>query len=235
LGSWTNENPLMELVTMVNDLKPDAIFFTGDLVNFSTREAFKYESVLKLLKAKYGIYSILGNHDYGDYVNWETPEKKAENMQQLYDFYKELDWTLLRNEHAIIKKNKQKLAVLGVENWGNNPRFPQLGDVKKASEGLDPNLIKILLSHDPSHWDKVISTEHPEIELTLSGHTHGFQFGIEIPGFRWSPAQYLYKYWAGLYNQNNQYLNVNRGTGFLGYPGRIGILPEITELTLVKI
>ncbi len=234
LGSWTNDNPLVELVTMVNDLKPDVIFFTGDLVNFSTQEAFKYESVLKSFKAKYGIYSILGNHDYGDYVNWESPQEKADNMQQLYDFYQGLGWNLLRNNHAIIKKNKQKIAVLGVENWGDNPRFPQLGDVDKASEGIDPSLIKILLSHDPSHWDKVVSIKHPEIDLTLSGHTHGFQFGIEIPGFRWSPAQYLYKYWAGLYQQNTQYLNVNRGTGFLGYPGRIGILPEITELILAK-
>lgn len=234
LGSWTSEKPLLELVTMVNDLKADAIVFTGDLVNFSTREAYRYESVLKMFKAKYGIYTILGNHDYGDYVNWESAEKKTENMQQLYDFYKGLGWKLLRNEHTFIKKNKQKIAILGVENWGHHPRFPKLGDVKKAVQNIDPKFIKILLSHDPSHWEKIVSKQHQDIDLTLSGHTHGFQFGIEIPGFRWSPAQYLYKYWAGIYTQNDQVLNVNRGTGFLGYPGRIGILPEITELILTK-
>lgn len=234
LGSWTTDTPLLELVSMVNDLKPDAILFTGDLVNFSTREAYKYESILRKFKAKFGIFTVLGNHDYGDYVTWKTPEKKADNMRQLYEFYDNLGWKLLRNENAFIKKNKQKIAILGVENWGHNPRFPQLGDVKKASKGVDPEMVQILLSHDPSHWDKIVSKQYPDIDLTLSGHTHGFQFGIEIPGFRWSPAQYLYKYWAGLYKQNNQFLNVNRGTGFLGYPGRIGILPEITELILRK-
>ena len=232
LGSWTVKEPIYEVVERVNELKPDLIFFTGDLVNFSTREVFKYEHALKQLKARFGIYTILGNHDYGDYVNWANAEAKAKNMTQLYDFYQRIGWKLLRNENQIIKLRNAKLAILGVENWGDNPRFPQIGDVKQSLKGTENIKTKLLLSHDPSHFDKVISKKHPEIDITFSGHTHGFQFGIETPNFRWSPAQYLYKYWAGLYKVDGQYVYVNRGTGFLGYPGRIGILPEISEIIL---
>lgn len=232
LGSFASKKPLKELVEMVNDLNPDVIFFTGDLVNFSSLEAIRFEDHLKWLKAKYGIFSILGNHDYGDYVNWESSSKKKENLHQLFDLYKRLGWKLLRNSNAFIKKNKQKIAILGVENWGAFHRFPKLGNVNKALEGVNSEMIKILLSHDPSHWEKIVSKKHPDIQLTLSGHTHGFQFGIETKAFRWSPAQYLYKYWAGLFKIKNQYLYVNRGTGFLAYPGRVGISPEITEIIL---
>lgn len=234
LGSWTTKEPIYEVIKTVNDLKPDIIFFTGDLVNFSTKEAFKYESALKTLKAKYGIYTVLGNHDYGDYVNWPTPEAKEKNMQQLYDFYKRIGWKLLRNENHILRLRKEKLAILGVENWGDNPRFPQKGNLKQSLYGTENIRTKLLLSHDPSHFDKIVSKDFPEIDVTFSGHTHGFQFGIETPAFRWSPAQYIYKYWAGLYQLKHQYIYVNRGTGFLGYPGRIGILPEISEITLNK-
>jgi predicted MPP superfamily phosphohydrolase len=234
LGSWTSKKPIYEVVEMVNDLKPDLIFFTGDLVNFSTREAFKYEEALGKLKAKMGIYTVLGNHDYGDYVNWSSPEAKENNMTQLYDFYRRIGWKLLRNENQIIKKKNAQLAILGVENWGDNTRFPQLGDVAQSLKGAEHIETKLMLSHDPSHWEKIISKQFKEIDITFSGHTHGFQFGIETPAFRWSPAQYLYKYWAGLYRLNEQFIYVNRGTGFLGYPGRIGILPEITEIDLVK-
>lgn len=232
LGSWTTKEPIFEVINMVNDLKPDLIFFTGDLVNFSTKEAFKYESALKNLKAKYGIYTVLGNHDYGDYVNWQSPEAKEKNMQQLYDFFKRIGWKLLRNENEILNLRKEKIAILGVENWGDNPRFPQKGDLKQSLKGVENVKTKLLLSHDPSHFDKIVSKDFPEIDVTFSGHTHGFQFGIETPAFRWSPAQYIYKYWAGLYQIKHQYIYVNRGTGFLGYPGRIGILPEISEITL---
>jgi predicted MPP superfamily phosphohydrolase len=234
LGSWTSLEPLRELVKMVNSIKPDVIFFTGDLVNFSTGEAFNFEDILKQLKAKYGVFSILGNHDYGDYVNWNGSEDKVENMNQLYSFYKRIGWKLLRNDHVYIRRKEEKIVLIGVENWGANKRFPQLGSVDMAQKGVDPSLVKILLSHDPSHFDKVILKKHKDIDLTLSGHTHGFQFGIETPNFKWSPAQYIYKYWAGLYKVNNQYIYVNRGAGFLGYPGRIGIFPEIAELTLLK-
>lgn len=234
LGSWPSKTPISTVVDIINAESPDIVFFTGDLVNFSSREAFKYESILKEIKARYGIYAVLGNHDYGDYVRWENTEEKIKNMRQLFDFYKRLGWKLLRNENHIIHKSGQKLAILGVENWGDNPRFPQMADVNLAMKGVENIDVKILLSHDPSHWDKIISKKYTDIDLTLSGHTHGFQFGIETSVFRWSPAQYLYKYWAGLYQINEQYIYVNRGTGFLGYPGRIGILPEVTSITLMK-
>ncbi|MCP4551147.1 MAG: metallophosphoesterase [Bacteroidetes bacterium] len=234
LGSWPSKTPISAVVDIINAESPDIVLFTGDLVNFSSREAFKYETILKEIKARYGIYAVLGNHDYGNYVRWENTEEKIKNMHQLFDFYKRLGWKLLRNENQIIYKSGQRLAILGVENWGDNPRYPQMGDVNLAMKGVGDTDVKILLSHDPSHWDKIISKKHTDIDLTLSGHTHGFQFGIETPLFRWSPAQYLYKYWAGLYQINEQYIYVNRGTGFLGYPGRIGILPEITSITLMK-
>ena len=232
LGSWPSSRPISEIVEIINEQNADLVFFTGDLVNFSSSEAFKFEKILKDISAPLGVFSILGNHDYGDYVNWESPEAKEENMQELYDLHDRIGWKLLRNENHIIEENGSKLAILGVENWGDNPRFPKKADMEKALDGLDGVSTKLLLSHDPSHWDKVISKKHKHIDLTFSGHTHGFQFGIETSLFRWSPAQYLYKYWAGLYRVKSQYIYVNRGTGYLGYPGRIGISPEITLFTL---
>ena len=190
----------------------------------------------KMLKAPYGVYSCLGNHDYGDYKQWESPEHKRQNLEDLKAVHAQSGWRLLMNEHVPIEKDGQKIAVLGIENWGGNLRFPRYGKLENAYAGTEAYPFKILLSHDPSHWDVQVSQEekYKDIDLTLSGHTHGMQFGIEIPGFKWSPVQYLYKHWAGLYKQDNQHLYVNRGLGFLGYPGRLGIWPEITVIELAK-
>jgi len=235
LGSWTTPKPLIQAVEMINDINADLIVFTGDLVNFSTKEAFRYESILKNLKAKNGVLTILGNHDYGDYVNWPTKTAKQKNMQDLYDLYDRMGWTLLRNENKIYNAEEGDLAFIGVENWGANPRFPRKGNIDIAIKGAENASAKVLLSHDPSHWEKIIVPNNYDIDLTLSGHTHGFQFGFESKNFKWSPAKWLYKYWAGLYKDVNssRHLYVNRGIGSIGYPGRIGILPEITVLELV--
>lgn len=234
LGSWASAEPLKEAVKMINDLRPDLVFFTGDLVNFATREAFRFENELGQIQSKYGIYTILGNHDYGDYVNWESKSAKEKNMQQIYDLYERLGWRLLRNENEILDLDGDRMAIVGVENWSANSRFPRHGDLEKALYNTSDVPVKILLTHDPSHWEKVVRRKYADINLTLSGHTHGFQFGIETENFKWSPAQYVYKQWAGLYRNSGQeqYIYVNRGTGFIGYPGRIGILPEITEINL---
>jgi len=238
LGSWTNKTALQDAVNVINAEDAEFIFFTGDLVNFLTREAYKYKYILKQLKAKYGVYAVFGNHDYGDYVKWDSEVEKEQNLIDLETFYKEIGWQLLRNETQLAKVNNIPVAVVGVENWSSYERFPRYGDVDKALEGSEIALFKILLSHDPTHWDTVVSKEHPDIDLTLSGHTHGFQFGVELKSFRWSPAQYMYKRWAGLYakpaSDEKQYLYVNRGLGMIGYPGRIGILPEITVMELVS-
>jgi predicted MPP superfamily phosphohydrolase len=236
LGSWASVDPIEEAATIINDLDPDLVLFTGDLVNYSTSEAFRFKAALRSIRAKYGVYAILGNHDYGDYVNWSSDEDKTANMNALYQFFEEIGWKLLRNENAVIDIEGEKLALIGVENWSANPRFPKLGNLPKAMEGLDNIPVRILMSHDPTHWEKEVSLKYPEIDLTLSGHTHGFQFGVELKHFRWSFAQYVYKYWAGLYQSEKQnttqYLYVNRGLGMIGYPGRVGILPEITLFTL---
>ena len=231
-GSFISDAHFKNAVEMIMNEKPDLIFFTGDLVNDRSDEAEPYKNVWKNLSAPLGIFSVLGNHDYGDYVLWDTPELKQANLERLFGIHKEMGWDLLRNEHRIIEKNGEKIGLVGVENWGAALRFPRKGDMKKAQLGMDDVPVKILLSHDPSHWEAKILKEHPEIDLTLSGHTHGFQFGIEIPGFKWSPSQYVYPQWAGLYSNGNQHLYVNRGLGFLGYLGRVGIRPEITVLEL---
>jgi uncharacterized protein len=236
LGSWASVDPIEEAAGIVNDLDPDLVLFTGDLVNYSTNEAFRFRKVLSGIKARYGIYAILGNHDYGDYVNWPSAADKAENLLSLYKFFDEIDWKLLRNANEVIEIQGEKLALLGVENWSANPRFPKLGNLPEAMKGVEDIPVKILMSHDPTHWEKEVSLNYPGIDLTLSGHTHGFQFGVELKHFRWSFAQYIYKYWAGLYENDRskkaQYLYVNRGLGMIGYPGRVGILPEITLITL---
>lgn len=234
LGSWTSRKPLDQAVEMINQMDPDLILFTGDLVNFSTREAFRFEDSLKRLKAKQGIYATLGNHDYGDYVKWDTPAEKEENMHALFAFFKRIGWDLLNNENRLFKAGEGTLALLGVENWGANLRFPRHGRIEDAFAGTEAADVRILMTHDPSHWEKVVVPEKYDIDLSLSGHTHGFQFGIETKDVKWSPAKYLYKYWAGLYKDpaSERYLYVNRGLGSIGYPGRIGILPEITLIEL---
>ncbi len=233
-GSFISAAHFKNAVDLINQENPDAVFFTGDLVNDRASEAEPFIEVWKTLKAKFGVFSILGNHDYGDYVIWENAEDKKANFARLLEIHKEMGWDLLRNEHRIIEKDGQKIALLGVENWGSSLRFPKKGDMQAAQNNLEAVPVKILLSHDPSHWDAVITQTYKDIDLTLSGHTHGFQFGIEIPGIKWSPSQYVYPHWAGHYTQNNQHLYVNRGLGFLGYLGRVGIHPEITVLELSR-
>jgi len=234
LGSWTSEKPLEQAVEMVNEMDPDLILFTGDLVNFATKEAFRFENTLKKLNAKEGIFCILGNHDYGDYVSWPTKQAKRDNMKAMYDFYRRLGWDLLRNENRVFQNNSGKMALLGVENWGASPRFPKYGDIDKAMSGTENADVRILMTHDPTHWEKIVQPGNYDVDLSLSGHTHGFQFGIETPGLKWSPAKWMYKYWAGLYTDpgSKRKLYVNRGLGVIGYPGRIGILPEITHFEL---
>lgn len=235
LGSWTSEEPLREAVGLVNSLNPDMVVFTGDLVNYQTREAVVFESVLAGITATDGVAAVLGNHDYGDYVRWNSTADKQQNMNQLVDLYQRLGWRLLRNESMVVVRGSAVLALIGVENWGANRRFPRKGNLEKAKLGLPDDVgARILLSHDPTHWQYKVSGFHPDIGLTLAGHTHGMQVGIETKNFRWSPAQYIYRYWAGIYNHGSQYLYVNRGLGHIGYPGRIGILPEITLIELVS-
>ncbi len=234
LGTWTSTKPLEEAIKKIIGLKPDLILFTGDLVNFTTKEAFRFEKTLELIKAPMGVYVTLGNHDYGNYVSWPSKAAKQQNMNQLYAFYKRLGWKLLNNRHVKLVRGNQQIALVGSENWGAHLRFPRRGDLKKATLGLDPKLFKLLMTHDPSHWNYVVLPENYDMDLTLSGHTHGFQFGIESKDFKWSPAQYMYKEWAGLYTDkaSGRQIYVNRGLGSIGYPGRIGILPEITLLEL---
>jgi predicted MPP superfamily phosphohydrolase len=232
-GSLTDKRAVERGVQRILDLSPDIIFFTGDLVNDHAGEMDDYREVFARLKAPLGVYSCLGNHDYGDYRSWPSQEAKAANLARLKDLHAEMGWKLLMNEHVALERNGQQLAVLGIENWGAKANFPKYGRMEDAWRGTEAYPFKILLSHDPSHWDAQVLKEYPDIDLMLSGHTHGMQFGVEIPGFRWSPVQYVYRQWAGLYRQGKQHLYVNRGFGFLGYPGRVGILPEITLLELV--
>jgi predicted MPP superfamily phosphohydrolase len=236
LGSWYGKKPLQKAVDMINELKPDIIFFTGDMVNYATNETVGYTDILKQLKAKKGVYAILGNHDYGDYVKWNSAEEKQKNMQDFEDFYKQISWILLKNENIRIQSDSSFISIVGVENWGKDVRFPKKGDISKALQGVDNNDYTILLSHDPSHFENLIGLKYPQVDLCLSGHTHGMQMGISTDNFEWSPAQLQYKYWGGLYentiNGKKQYLYVNRGIGVIGYPGRIGIKPEITLIEL---
>jgi hypothetical protein len=221
---------------MALDLKPDIIFFTGDLVNDRSSEVKDYMSIFSRLNAPMGVYSILGNHDYGDYVTWPSDEAKKANLDLLKKIHGDMGWRLMMNEHLVFEKNNDKIALIGIENWGAKAHFPKYGSMKNAYLGLPEKNIpfKILLSHDPSHWTAQVRPEYPDVDLTLSGHTHGMQFGVEIPWLKWSPVQYIYKQWAGLYQEGKQYLYVNRGFGFLGYQGRFGILPEITLIELTN-
>lgn len=233
-GSFTKTEPIQKVIEKINSLNADVILFTGDLVNNAADEMEPYMNVFNKLKAKHGVLSITGNHDYGDYVSWDTSEEKKANFEKFKGVHKELGWDLLMNENRIIERDGKKIAILGIENWGGG-RFAKYGKFDKAHNGTEQIPFKILMSHDPSSWDSQVRTKYPDIDLTLSGHTHGAQFGIESRWLKWSPSQYLYKQWAGLYNEGKQYLYVNRGFGFLGYPGRIGILPEVTEITLLKV
>lgn len=233
-GSFTNKQAVTKGVKKILNEKPDLILFSGDLVNDRAVEMIEYIDVFKQLKAPMGVYSTLGNHDYGDYALWPfNGVSKRQNLENLKKIHEALGWRLLMNEHVTLKKNNEQIALIGIENWSAKARFPKYGKMDLAYAGTEKYPFKILISHDPSHWDAQVRPYYPDIDLMLSGHTHGMQFGIEVPGFKWSPVQYVYKQWAGLYEEGKQKLYVNRGFGFIGYPGRVGILPEITVLELV--
>ncbi len=233
-GSFTDKKAVLHGVEKILSLNADIILFTGDLVNDRATEMHDYLDVFSLLHAPMGVYSTLGNHDYGDYVSWpQDGITKEQNLENLKKVHANLGWRLLMNEHVVLEKDGGQIALLGIENWSNKARFPKHGRMDLAYAGADKYPFKILMSHDPSHWDAQVKTQYPDIDLMLSGHTHGMQFGIEIPGFKWSPVQYMYKQWAGLYEDGKQKLNVNPGYGFIGYPGRVGVLPEITLIELV--
>jgi len=232
-GSFTFVDPVRNAIDLINAQQPDLVFFTGDLVNSRADEMDPFLDVFDKIEAKHGVYSVLGNHDYGDYHDWPSHEAKVANLQKLKDTHRRLGWDLLMNEHRHVEINGEQVAVIGVENYSAHPRFPKYGDLPSAYRGAEQAGLKLLLSHDPTHWREQVVSEFKDIALTFSGHTHGMQFGVEVPGwFKWSPIKYVYKDWAGLYRDGNQHLYVNRGLGFLGYPGRVGILPEITVLEL---
>jgi hypothetical protein len=235
-GSFDSHDAVRHGVEKILQEKPDIIFFTGDLVNNKSDEVDGYQEIFARLKAPMGVYSTLGNHDYGDYVEWPSPSAKIANLDRLKGIHGAMGWRLLMNEHVLLERNGEKIAIVGIENWGAKANFPKYGRMDLATAGLQETgaPFKILLSHDPSHWDAEVRPQYPDMDLTLSGHTHGMQFGIDIPWLKWSPVQYIYKQWAGLYQEGRQFLHVNRGFGFLGYPGRLGIMPEITVIELER-
>ncbi|CAL2089077.1 metallophosphoesterase [Tenacibaculum sp. 190524A05c] len=232
-GSFDNKEKIQYGVDLINEQNSDMILFTGDIVNNFAKEMDPWIDMFSALKAPMGKYSILGNHDYGDYSQWETEADKKANFDAIKDIHPKIGFDLLLNEHRYIEKDGEKIALVGVENWGKG--FKKSGDLNKASEGIQKEDFKVLMTHDPTHWDLKVKDNDFNYHLTLSGHTHGLQFGIEIPGFfRWSPSQYVYKQWAGLYKEFGRYINVNRGFGYHAFPGRVGIWPEITVIELKK-
>jgi predicted MPP superfamily phosphohydrolase len=233
-GSFTNKEKITYGVDLVNEQQSDMILFTGDIVNYKASEMDNWLDVFSKLRAPFGKYSILGNHDYGDYMKWPSDQEKKDNFQAVKDLHPKIGFDLLCNESRYIEKDGEKIALVGVENWGKGG-FQKKGDLKKASETISKEDFKILMSHDPSHWDVQVKQDDFNYHLTLSGHTHGLQFGIEIPGFiKFSPVSFMYKQWAGLYEEFGRYINVNRGFGYHVYPGRVGIWPEITVIELKK-
>lgn len=232
-GSFDNRAAVEKGIALVNEQKSDIVVFTGDLVNNRAEEMDEWISSFAQLKAQHGKFSILGNHDYGDYIPWESAIAKQENLQRLKNVHCEMGFRLLLNENFEIEKNGASISLVGIENWGNRG-FAKYGDLNKALHDVDENAFKILLSHDPSHWEAQTLVHDKHVHLTLAGHTHGMQFGIEIWGFKWSPVKYIYRQWAGLYQRGEKHLYVNRGFGFIGFPGRVGIMPEITVLELQR-
>ena len=233
-GSFTDAAEVQRALDLIMAQKPDAIVFTGDMVNNKATEFEPYVEMMAKMDAPFGKYSILGNHDYGDYVPWESEQHKVQNLNYLKELHRKAGFNLLLNENQIWEIEGEQIAIVGVENYGKPP-FPQKGDLAKANEGLDDTMPRILLSHDPSHFDLEVLNSNLPIFATLSGHTHGMQFGVEIPGWiKWSPVKWRYPKWAGLYTENNKNLYVNRGLGYIGYPGRLGIWPEITVLELKR-
>ncbi|MEM0999153.1 MAG: metallophosphoesterase [Bacteroidota bacterium] len=232
-GSFANGNVLEKGARIIMEQDPDLILFTGDMVNNIAPEIEPYLDILAGLSGKYGKYAVLGNHDYGVYRSWSSPEAKAANLEKLKGHHKTMGFDLLNNENRVIEKEGQRIRLVGVENWGDPP-FPQHGDLDRALEGVAEDEFVVLMSHDPTHWDAKVRPGAKQVHLTLSGHTHGAQIGVEIPGFRFSPVQLRYSRWAGLYEEADEKLYVNRGFGFIGYPGRIGIWPEITVIELAR-
>jgi predicted MPP superfamily phosphohydrolase len=233
-GSFTDKAAVEHGVRKILEQQPDIILFSGDLVNDRATEMQEYMDIFRELKAPMGVFSTFGNHDYGDYASWpQNGISKQQNLINLARVHADLGWKLLMNEHVVLERDGQQIALLGIENWSAKARFPKYGKMAEAYKDTQQYPFKILMSHDPSHWDAEVRPKYPDVDLTLSGHTHGMQFGVEIPGFKWSPVQYVYKQWAGLYEEGKQKLYVNRGFGFIGYPGRVGILPEITLIELV--
>lgn len=232
-GSFWNKTAVQGGVELVQQQKADVLFFTGDLVNNEAREMRHWGETFSQLSAPLGVYSILGNHDYGDYTSWSSDQAKRQNLQDLKTIHQQMGWDLLLNEHRFLQEGSEQLAIVGIENWGTG-RFAKYGKMTEAMPGTEEASVRLLLSHDPSHWRSEVLSSYQEIDIAFAGHTHGMQFGVEIPGFRWSPVQYRYAEWADLYRHKEQYLYVNRGFGYIGYPGRIGIPPEITVLTLKK-
>jgi len=231
-GSLANPEAVSKGIDRVLAEKPDLILFTGDLVNDYASEVGQYQALFSRLNAPMGVFSTLGNHDYGDYAGWESVEAKKANLDRLMAIQQEMGWRLLMNEHVALERDGAQIALIGIENWSAKARFPKYGRMDQAYPGTEKYPFKILMSHDPSHWDAEVRPHYPDIDLMLAGHTHGMQFGVELPGLKWSPVQFLYRQWAGLYEEGRQRLYVNRGYGFIGYPGRFGILPEITLIEL---
>ncbi len=231
-GSLKDKAAVLKGIELIEKQNADIVLFTGDLVNDRATEMHDWMDVFGKIKAPHGVYSTLGNHDYGDYVKWDTAEEKKQNLEALKQVHANLGWRLLMNENISIEKNEEKIKIVGIENWGAKARFPKYGKMDLAMQGVSKEDIVILMSHDPSHWEAEVIPKYSHIQLTLSGHTHGMQFGLENPYFKWSPVQWVYKQWAGIYDNKDQQLYVNRGFGFLGYPGRVGILPEITLIEL---
>ena len=230
-GSFSDPSKLQHAIDLINEQNPDLVLFTGDMVNNVSEEFKPFIPLFSKIKAKDGKFSVLGNHDYGDYVKWDSPEAKKTNLDTLIDYEKQAGFEVLMNENRTIDRNGEKLYILGVENWGLKP-FPQFGKIDKALENIPQNAAKILMSHDPTHFDYVVKKHPADISLTLSGHTHGMQFGLDLKNIKWSPVQYKYPKWADLYESEGKMIYVNRGFGVLGYPGRVGVLPEITLLDL---
>jgi predicted MPP superfamily phosphohydrolase len=232
-GSLKEKASVQKGIELIQKQNPDLILFTGDIVNDRATEMEEWKEVFGQLAAPKGVFSTLGNHDYGDYVQWPSKAAKEANLNALKQVHASMGWRLLMNENVSIEQGGAQIKLVGIENWGAKARFPKYGKMDQAMEGVDPKEVIILMSHDPSHWEAQVIIEYPYVDLMLSGHTHGMQFGLENPYFKWSPVQWVYKQWAGLYQQGTQQLYVNRGFGFLGYPGRVGIMPEITLLELI--
>ncbi|MBK1895857.1 metallophosphoesterase [Chryseobacterium paridis] len=230
-GSFADPSKLEHAIELINEQKPDLVLFTGDMVNNVSEEFRPFIPLFSKIKAKDGKLAVLGNHDYGDYVTWDSPGAKKKNLDTLIDYERQAGFDMLRNEHRVIEKDGEKLYILGVENWGLKP-FPQFGDIDKALAGVPESAAKILMSHDPTHFDSIVKQHPGNVQLTLSGHTHGMQFGLDLKNIKWSPVQYRYPKWADIYESEGKFLYVNRGFGVLGYPGRVGVLPEITLFEL---